>query len=164
MSNVAPEINTPRRRTRTHGHICYRHRLALLVCIPRRVHVSSFERHFHSIEIPFPHRPGPARPGSRPVVYRSCPAYISEISKQISVRDDEPDETIAAWREGCQIVFGSDANNGIVHPRCTTPCRAGMSDEVTIARQVTRAVSSFKSVRDASRSATVNYRFRCAAG
>jgi hypothetical protein len=58
--------------------------------------VSSFERHFHSIEIPFPI--GPAR---RPVglLFASI-----EVSKRISARGDERDETIVDWCEGRQIV------------------------------------------------------------
>lgn len=58
--------------------ICHRHRLALLVCIPRRVHVSSFERHFHSIEIPFPHRVRP--------VCRSPPASIGDFETNLRSR------------------------------------------------------------------------------
>lgn len=51
-------------------NICHRHRLALLVCIPRRVHVSSFERHFHSIEIPFPIGSSPSLARLAACVYR----------------------------------------------------------------------------------------------
>jgi len=51
-------------------NICHRHRLALLVCIPRRVHVSSFERHFHSIEIPFPIDSSPPLARLAACVYR----------------------------------------------------------------------------------------------
>lgn len=61
----------------------------------------------------FPFNRDPISPSARPVA-RSIARRprLSEILKQISVRDDEPDETIAGWREGCQIrVHGSDANN-----------------------------------------------------
>lgn len=85
-------------------NICHRHRLALLVCIPRGVHVSSFERHFHSIEIPFPI-------DSVPPLARLASV---EASERIAVRDDEPDETIADRREGRQ--------NRTVLTLTMTPC------------------------------------------
>lgn len=80
-------------------NICHRHRLALLVCIPRRVHVSSFERHFHSIEIShFPF-------GSASPLARLAACVYRNFETNLRVRDDEPDETIADWCEGCQIVW-----------------------------------------------------------
>lgn len=108
-------------------NICYRHRLALLVCIPRRVHVSSFERHFHSIEIPFPIGSVPPLARLTACVYRGF-----ETNRRM--------QRWTRWnyRElGAKDVksYGFDFNDDTVHD-------VSMSSEVTIVCQATRAVSN----------------------
>lgn len=111
-------------------NICHRHRLALLVCIPRRVHVSSFERHFHSIEIPFPIGSAP------PLARLAACVYRLRLSKRISVRDGEPDETIAPTGAKDVKSYGFDSNDDTAHD-------VSMSSDVTIVCRAMRAVSNY---------------------
>lgn len=113
-------------------NICHRHRLALLVCIPRRVHVSSFERHFHSIEIPFPIGSAPPR---RTALARLADRRLSRL------RNESPYATMNLMklsRTGAKDVksYGFDSNNDIVRD-------VSMSSEV-YSRCVKRCVSRFE--------------------
>lgn len=109
-------------------NICYRHRLALLVCIPRRVHVSSFERHFHSIEIPFPI-------GSVPLLARLTACVYCEASKRICRMRRWTRWNYRGLGRRMSNRYGFDFNDGTVHD-------VSMSSEVTIVRQAMRAVSN----------------------